>query len=320
MVKSLCSYTVCQVVTLRDVGFSWSKLQKQLKIKSRFSAQYAYNRYLKNNSFEAQKSSGRPPKLSKKSEKKLDADVLEDSKTSLERFRVAHNALDCYDTISRDTWRFFKKCCKKVSLKNKSKCFRSKWCINMLKKPLFFWQNVVFTNETRVRISSDGIVRVFRRNGTRFLEKNTKNLSSDKRSLMFWGAIRLNGQKLLVKCPNKLNAVGYLEILKIYEKKCISWTLFFSKIMLQCINRRLSAISSKKTEWPAYSPNQKPIEVFGQFWSSDYENRQFFWENLEEKVYEIWNEIDADVVRNLYENYLNRLLDVKKAKGIMTRY
>ena len=32
-----------------------------------------------------------------------------------------------------------------------------------------------------------------------------------------------------------------------------------------------------------------------------------FWENLEEKVYEIWNEIAADVVTNLYENYTNRL-------------
>ena len=82
----------------------------------------------------------------------------------------------------------------------------------MLKKPFSFWQNVGFTDETRVRISSDGIVRVFRRNGTRFLEKNTKNLSSGKRSLMFWGAIRSDGRKLLVKCPNKLNAVGYLEI------------------------------------------------------------------------------------------------------------
>ena len=88
----------------------------------------------------------------------------------------------------------------------------------MLKKPFSFWQNVVFTDETRVRISSDGNVRVFRRNGTRFLE-NTKNLSSDKRSLMFWGAIRSDGRKLLFKCPNKLNAVGYLEILKIYEEK-----------------------------------------------------------------------------------------------------
>ena len=37
-----------------------------------------------------------------------------------------------------------------------------------------FWQNVVFTYETMVRISSDGIVRVFRRNETRFFEKTQK--------------------------------------------------------------------------------------------------------------------------------------------------
>ena len=156
------SYTFCQVVTLRDIGFSWSKIQKQLKLKSRSSAQYAYNRYLKNNSFEAQKLSGRPPKWSKESEKKLVADVLKDPKTSLERIRVAHNAFSCYDTISRGTVRrirknsgvFLRNAAKKVSLKNKSNCFRSKWCINMLKKPFSFWQNVVFTDETRVRISS----------------------------------------------------------------------------------------------------------------------------------------------------------------------
>ena len=38
----------------------------------------------------------------------------------------------------------------------------------------------------------------------------------------------------------------------------------------------------------------------------------FFWENLEEKVSEIWNEVDAEFVRNLYKNYTNRLLDMKK--------
>ena len=36
------------------------------------------------------------------------------------------------------------------------------------------------------------------------------------------------------------------------------------------------------------------------------------------KAYEIWNEIDADVVRNVYENYKNRLLDFKKAKSVMS--
>ena len=56
---------------LRDVGFSLTKIQMQSNIKLRSNAQYAYKRYLKINRFEAQKSSGRPPKLSKRSEKKL---------------------------------------------------------------------------------------------------------------------------------------------------------------------------------------------------------------------------------------------------------
>ena len=57
---------------------------------------------------------------------------------------------------------------------------------------------------------------------------------------MFRGAIKSDGRKLLVKCPNKLNAVGYLENLKIYEEKgFISLTLFFNKIVLLCINGRL---------------------------------------------------------------------------------
>ena len=114
MVKPLCSYTVCQVVTLRDVGFSWSKIKKQLKLKSRSSAMYAYNRYLKNNSFEAQKSSGRPPKLSKKSEKKLVADVLKDPKTSQERIRVAHNEVQL-DEVSKNM-AFFQEMLQKKSV------------------------------------------------------------------------------------------------------------------------------------------------------------------------------------------------------------
>ena len=38
------------------------------------------------------------------------------------------------------------------------------------------------------------------------------------------------------------------------------------------------------------------------------------------KLYKIWNEIDADVGRNLYENYTYSLLDVKEVRGVMKRY
>ena len=118
----------------------------------------------------------------------------------------------------------------------------------MLKKPFSFWQNVIFTDETRVRISSDGIVRVFRKNG-RFLEKNTKNLSSDRRSLMFWGAIQSDGRKLLVKCPNKLNAVVYLEILKIYEERMHFLDLIFQQDNAPVHKSKIIGNFFQQNEW-----------------------------------------------------------------------
>ena len=147
-----------------------------------------------------------PQNCPKKSEKKLVTDVLKNPKTSLERIRVAVNAFFCYDTISRGTIRQILKqygvlstnSSKKFSLKKKSKCLCSKWCINMQTKSFYFWQIFVFSDETRVRISNDVIVRVFRRNGTKFHKKKHKNLSSHKRSLMFWDAIRSYVLKLLV--------------------------------------------------------------------------------------------------------------------------
>ena len=58
----------------------------------------------KSNSFEDQKSSGRPQKLSK-IRKKLVTCVLNEPTSSLERIEVAHKLFSCYDTMSRVTVR-----------------------------------------------------------------------------------------------------------------------------------------------------------------------------------------------------------------------
>ena len=69
----------------------------------------------------------------------------------------------------------------------------------MMKKGDGFWYSVVLTDETSVKLTSDGIVRVFRRKNTRYHEKNMRNASTDRRSIMYWGAIRSDGRKMLVK-------------------------------------------------------------------------------------------------------------------------
>ena len=47
-------------------------------------------------------------------------------------------------------------------------------------KKLGFWQNVVYSYETRVRLNTDGVVRVVRKPGRRFCPKNTQGLSQTK--------------------------------------------------------------------------------------------------------------------------------------------
>ena len=93
-----------------------------------------------------------------------------------------------------------------------------------------------------------GLFRVVRRNGTGF-EKNTKNLSPDKRSLMFWGAIRSDGRQMLIKCLNKLNADGYLEVLKIYEEKMHFLDIFFQQYNAFVHKLQIIGNFFQKNEW-----------------------------------------------------------------------
>ena len=97
--------------------------------------------------------------------------VLKDPKTSLEKIRVKNNSFSTKESLSRTTvGRILKKhvvfsriAAKKITIKNNSGNFRKKWSKQKMKKGAGFWYSVVFTDETRVKLSSDGIVRVFRR-------------------------------------------------------------------------------------------------------------------------------------------------------------
>ena len=63
----------------------------------------------------------------------------------------------------------------KSQYEEEKQVFSFKMVYQYLKKPWSFWQNVVFTDETRVRISSDGIVKRFsKKRNENSLEKTQK--------------------------------------------------------------------------------------------------------------------------------------------------
>ena len=183
--KPLNCFTVSQIVALRNAGLSFGKIKSQLNLPARQTAYSAYQRYCTTGQFQPKKPTGRPRKLTKKDKEKLVKDVLKDPKRSLQQIRVHWNSFAVYHSVSKATIRRILKkygvhsrnAAKKLKLAKKSEENRLIWCRKMQKeyqKDPFFWQKVIFTDETRVRLYSDGIVRVFRKNGTTFAEKNSQ--------------------------------------------------------------------------------------------------------------------------------------------------
>ena len=184
---------------------------------------------------------------------------------------------------------------------------------------------MVFTDETRVRLNSDGIVRVFREKGSRFHSKNIQGQNTDKRSLMFWGAIRSDGRKMLIRCPATLNSSGYVEILEKYDRN-----LHLPDIVPQHDNapihrsREVSNYLSEKKwdvlEWPPYSPDLNPMENIWAILKKSLQGQTLTWENLEETVIDIWNNISPEIIRNMYASYESRLVKTIKNDGNMIGY
>ena len=171
MPAPLNSFIACQIVTLKKAGFSYQKIADELGLKAKSTTQSVFRRYNKNKRTKViyqKKSTGRPPKLSEKTQRKL-VNVLKDPKTTLERTQVEYNSFSTKVSFSRKTVRrilrkhgvYSRLAAKKISIKKTSAAFRKKRSQKMIKKSAECWYSVVFTNETRVKLTSDGIVRVF---------------------------------------------------------------------------------------------------------------------------------------------------------------
>ena len=82
---------------------------------------------------------------------------------------------------------------------------------------------------------------------------------------MFWRAVRFDGRKKLVKCPNRMKSTDYLEILQKFDEKLNIPGLIFqqdnapihkSQIVGQFFEQRRWNV----LEWPPYSPDLNIIE------------------------------------------------------------
>ena len=73
-------------------------------------------------------------------------------------------------------------------------------------------------------------------------------MCSDNRPLMLWGAIQSYERKLLVKCSNKLNSVGYSEIFKFYDEKKHFLDIIFQQVNVPVHKSKIMGSFFSKTK------------------------------------------------------------------------
>ena len=116
-----------------------------------------------------------------------------------------------------------------------------------------------------------------------------------------------------------------METLKQYDRHLIIQELVFQQDNApvhksEVVRNFLAQEQWEVLDWPAYSPDLNPIENIWAIFKKSLRGQIVTWENLEEKVMEVWNNINPDVVRNLYSSYENRFVKVNKIHGSLTGY
>lgn len=159
---------------------------------------------------------------------------------------------------------------KKLFLSPSTRLARLRWCKEQLKllarSPTFF-NRVLFSDEVRFGLSSDGPIWVWRRANERYRPQCTIGRSSVRKSIMYWGCISYDGTVSLVRCTNNMKASEYIDTL---EEAAIQVASSECGLVFMDDNapiHRAHIVQEWKTRngvdslyWPAYSPDLNPIK------------------------------------------------------------
>ena len=217
---------------------------------------------------------------------------------------------------------------KKPRLTKKHIKIRLQWCKVYQEFFLDKWKNVIFSDECRIDMFQNTRVFVRRPRNARYNHKYTlKTVKYGGFSVMFWGAIKGDGSRILLQCPDRLNSEKYQEILSDGLEKIYVTNDIFMQDGAPC---HKSASTQKflddnhicvLSDWPAQSPDLNIIENLWSVLKLKVRQRNVnckddLWTIIREEFYGIHN----DVVIHLYESITKRLRKVVQVKGHNIKY
>ena len=277
--------------------------------------------------------SGRKPDNTPRSERLLIRASKENPKKTarelLIEWKSSHtSSVSTVKRILRKYGLFGRIAAKKPLLNERHVSSRLKWCKAYAMLDPCFWNDVIFSDECRIELFSRRRQYVRRPQGSRYIPKyTTKTVKFGGSSLMVWGAIKEDGTRILIRCPDRMNSAAYEEVLKkgllpVYEPQNI-----FQQDGAPCHKSRLVTTFLDKakicvfSDWLAQSPDLNAIESLwrdlkARVSSCRPGNIETLWRTCEEQ----WTMIPAHVIQNLYKSMPRRIQEVIKMKGMNTKY
>ncbi len=232
---------------------------------------------------------------------------------------------------------FTTRCKPLVSLKNRKA--RLEFAKRHLKKPSQFWNNILWTDETKINLyQSDGKRRVWRRKGTAHDPKHTtSSVKHGGGSVMAWACMAASGTGSLVFIDDvtadkssRMNSEVFRAILSAHIQPNAS-ELIGRRFTVQMDNDPKHTAKATKEflkgkkwtvmQWPSQSPDLNPIEHAFHLLKTKLKgkcpkNKQ----ELKTVAAEAWQSITRDETQRLVMSMRSRLQAVIDCKGFATKY
>lgn len=222
---------------------------------------------------------------------------------------------------------------RKPFINKKNQLKRLNFARDHLSKPMTFWDNVLWSDESKINLfGGDGNRRVWRKPNEALKIKNiTLTVKHGGGNIMVWGSMTSAGVGSLEFIDVRMNADVYVDLVGRNIPSSVKKLKLGRRYVFQQDNdpkhtsRKATDFFKKKKitvlPWPPQSPDLNPIEhLWGTLKKIAYRNKSSNLSELKNNVRDAWEEVGPEVTRRLVESMPSRLKAVIAANGGPTSY